>query len=131
MSGPLNPGEVQANVERSRDSLEAARELLSLHHYDAAASRAYYAAFHAATAVLASKGLRFSKHKGLIAAVHRDLVRPGQLPTEAGVALTKLFQLRGTGDYGGIERVRADAAEHAVALAEGFVDETLRLLEGG
>ncbi len=130
MTGPAGDDEIQVSVERCRSALESARELLDSEHYDDSASRAYYAAFHAAAAALLTKGLRFTKHKGLIAAVHRDLVRPGLLSTDAGRALGKLFELRDTGDYGGIERVTARAARDAVALAESFVDETLRLVEG-
>ena len=130
MSDPTGDDEIQVSVDRSRSALESARELLDSEHYDDAASRAYYAAFHAATAALLSKGLRFSKHRGLIAAVHRDLVRPGLLSTDVGRVLGKLFELRDTGDYVGIERVTPRAARHAVALAESFVDGALRLLEG-
>lgn len=130
MSGSPNHEEVRANVERCRDSLDAARKLLALGHYDAAASRAYYAAFHAATAVLVSKGLKFRKHRGLIAAVHRDLVQHGLVSKDAGRALSDLFEVRGVGDYGGPERVAAEEARRAVGFAESFVEETLRLLEG-
>ena len=129
MSGSLNHEEVRANVERCRDSLGAARKLLDLGYYDAVASRAYYAAFHGATAVLASKGLRFRKHRGVIAAVHRDLVRHGVVSEDAGRALSDLFETRGVGDYGGPERVTAEEAKRALELAESFAKEVLSLLE--
>ncbi len=41
---------------------------------DAAASRAYYAAFYAVSAMLALEGKTFSRHSALEVAVHRDLV---------------------------------------------------------
>ena len=129
MSDLPNHEEVRANVERCRDSLGAAGKLLDLGYYDAAASRAYYAAFHGATAVLASKGLRFRKHRGLIAAVHRDLVRHGVVSEDAGRALSDLFEMRGVGDYGGPERVAAEEAKRALELAESFTKEILSLLE--
>jgi uncharacterized protein (UPF0332 family) len=129
VSGAADRDEIQVNTERCHDSLAAARELLESGHYDAAASRAYYAAFHAATAVLGARGLKFSKHKGLIAAVHRDLVRPGALSVEVGKALDSLFRVRGVGDYGGLDRVTEEGARRAVANAEHFVEEALRLLK--
>jgi uncharacterized protein (UPF0332 family) len=94
-----------------------------------AASRPYYAAFYAATAVLNQKGHEFSKHKGLIATVHRDLVRTGTLSADAGRILDSLFRLRGMGDYGGLDPVPEDEARRAVSQAERFVDEILRLLQ--
>lgn len=128
MTEPGSPERVKANTERSRKSLAAARELLKLGYADDAASRAYYAAFYAATAVLLSKGREFSRHAGLLAAVHRDLVRPGLLPVQSGRALDRLFRLRIVGDYGSVERVSAETARETVQLAGKFVEEALALL---
>ena len=47
--------EIEANLQRAQQSLEAARELASGEYYDFAASRAYYTAFYAATALLLSR----------------------------------------------------------------------------
>jgi len=47
--------EIAANLERAEQSIQAARQLASGGYYDFAASRAYYAAFYAATAVLLSE----------------------------------------------------------------------------
>lgn len=51
MTTPETP-EVAANLERARESLEAARTLVEAEHFDDATSRAYYATFYAATAAL-------------------------------------------------------------------------------
>jgi uncharacterized protein (UPF0332 family) len=48
--------EIAANLERAEQSIPAARQLASGGWYDFAASRAYYAAFYAVTAVLLSEG---------------------------------------------------------------------------
>ncbi len=58
--------EITANLERADTNLEVARELLDKGYYDVSASRAYYAAFYAASALLLNKGLDTSKHSGLI-----------------------------------------------------------------
>ena len=42
---------------------------------DSAASRSYYAAFHGVTAVLAGRGIEFTKHTAVRAALHRDLIQ--------------------------------------------------------
>ena len=44
--------EIAANLERAEQSIQAAQQLASGGYYDFAASRAYYVAFYAATAVL-------------------------------------------------------------------------------
>ena len=64
-------GEIEANLGRAQQSLEAAQELASGEYYDFVASRAYYAAFYAATALLLSEELTFSRHSGVVASIHQ------------------------------------------------------------
>ncbi len=84
---------------------------------DASASRAYYAAFHAVSALFATRGESFRRHSAVEAAVHRDLVRTGDLSKELGAAYSALLRLREVGDYGGARHVRADQAREAVGDA--------------
>ncbi|NEQ55000.1 MAG: HEPN domain-containing protein, partial [Leptolyngbya sp. SIO3F4] len=53
------PDEIQANLDRADAALQAAQVLLDNQLLDDAASRTYYAAFYAASALLLSKGLSF------------------------------------------------------------------------
>ena len=66
--------EIAANLERADKSLEAAKQLASAGHYDFAVSRAYYAAFYAATAALLDEGREFKRHSGVIAAIHQHFI---------------------------------------------------------
>jgi uncharacterized protein (UPF0332 family) len=59
--------EIAANLERAEKSIQAAKELAASGFDDFAASRAYYAAFYAATAALLNEGMEFSRHSGVIA----------------------------------------------------------------
>ncbi len=52
MTGQTTTDEITAFMERAERSVEAARQLATGGYYDFAASRAYYAAFYAATALL-------------------------------------------------------------------------------
>ncbi|MGH2522213.1 MAG: HEPN domain-containing protein, partial [Anaerolineales bacterium] len=97
--------EITANSERSEQSLQAARQLASGGYYDFAASRAYYAAFYAATAVLLHEGLELSKHSAVLASIHQRFVKTGKLDKEQGKTLNWLFELRSVGDYGGAAHV--------------------------
>ena len=69
--------EIAANLARAEESVQAAQVLLAAGYGDFATSRAYYAAFYAATAALQER--EFSKHSGVIAAVHQHLVQTGKL----------------------------------------------------
>jgi uncharacterized protein (UPF0332 family) len=52
-------------------------------YYDVSASRSYYAAFYAASALLLNEGIDTSKHSGVIALVHQHFVKSGKLSSEA------------------------------------------------
>jgi uncharacterized protein (UPF0332 family) len=57
--------EISSNLERADTNLQVARELLDKGYYDVSASRAYYAAFYAASALLLNEGIDTSKHAEL------------------------------------------------------------------
>lgn len=122
--------ELAANMDRAESSLDAATVLLTAGHPDEAASRAYYAAFYAATAVLLGEGLDFGKHSGVIAAVHQRLVKPGRVDKSLGRTLNWLFELRAVGDYGETQHVPHGEAEKAIESARQFVAAMRGLLVG-
>ncbi len=74
--------EQQALLDKARRSLEAARSLIQQGFYDFAVSRAYYAMFYIAEALLDQEGLSFSSHAAVISAFGQHLARPGKVPTE-------------------------------------------------
>jgi len=92
--------EVKANMERAEQAVDAAIKLVSEGYYDFAASRAYYAVFYAASALLLNEGLEFRKHSGVIAAIHQQFIKTGRLDKEVGQNLNWLFELRSVGDCG-------------------------------
>jgi uncharacterized protein (UPF0332 family) len=76
--------EIESNLERAEESIRAARQLAVGGYFDFAASRAYYAAFYAASAALLSQGFEYRKHSGVIASVHQELVKTGKLDKKFG-----------------------------------------------
>jgi uncharacterized protein (UPF0332 family) len=113
--------EITAYLERAEASIRAAKDLAVGGYYDFAASRAYYAAFYAATAVLLCEEFEFSKHSGVIAFIHREFVKTGRLDKRYGKDLNWLFELRGVGDYGVILHVSQEDAKKAIKVAEEFL----------
>jgi uncharacterized protein (UPF0332 family) len=121
-------GEVAANLERADESIRAAQKLAADGFHDFAASRAYYAAFYAASAVLLSEGVDMSKHSGVIASIHQRFVKTGRLDREQGKALNWLFGLRTVGDYGVTAHVSRQETEQAIRAAESFLAAIKALL---
>ncbi len=101
---------------RAIEALHAA-EFIRTVSPDASASRAYYAAFYAASALLALDGQRFTKHAAVEAAVHRDLVHSGRRSPDLGRAYTRLRELRQLADYAFGLRASEQSAREAIEAA--------------
>ena len=69
--------EVRLHFLRAAECVEDARILIDNNRPAAATTRTYYAMFHAATAVLAVKGIRRSSHHAILSAFGEYLVKPG------------------------------------------------------
>ena len=111
--------------KRAEGALASAETLVDIDP-NSAASRAYYAAFHAVSALFALRGQSFSKHSAVRAAVHRDLVHAEGLPQEFGQDYDFLLDLRSAGDYGGIEHVLPEDARTAVDTARRILQAVRR-----
>lgn len=101
------------------EALRAARVLLDARLPNDALSRAYYAMFHLARAVLFLDGLQPRTHKGVVA-VLLDSRTPARLPREAIDDLSRLQSLRDVADYSQT-RLTDEKAASEVATAERFV----------
>jgi uncharacterized protein (UPF0332 family) len=113
--------ETDALMSRARRSLTAARLLLEAGSADFAASRAYYAMFYAAEALLLTRGLAFSKHGAVIAEFAREFVRSGEFAAEYGRALREALEERIVADYHMGDEFPASRGQHLLARAEAFV----------
>ena len=105
-------------AERSlRAAITLAREGL----FDDSVSRAYYAAFQAASGALLERRKRFKSHNGLHAAFAEEFVREGPFDREMSRILGRLYERRFVGDYGDYRKITEDDALRAVADAARFL----------
>ena len=116
MSSP-DTEEIEANLSRARQAINAAKRLFQDGYPDFVASRAYYAVFYAATALLLKEGLQFKKHSGVIAAIHQHFVKTEKIEKKFGKSLNWLFELRSVGDYGVTIHVPENEAQKAIVEA--------------
>lgn len=123
-----SPREIIELWQRAQEALRATGTLLAAGFPDFAAARAYYAAFYAASALLLAEGKTFRSHRGVVALLHRDYVRPGRLPIDMGRILSTLSDLRSVGDYGGAAHVSHAAANMALSDAQQFLEAIRSLL---
>jgi uncharacterized protein (UPF0332 family) len=107
----------------AESKLDAARILLRERLAGDAASRAYYAAFHAVSALHLAHGSSFSSHSQLIGQFNKRFVRTGIFPPEFSRLLARLFEDRQTGDYDVAISVSSERAQQDIAAAERIVYE--------
>jgi len=113
---------VRYRMARARESLEEAGLLFETGHTNTAVNRLYYAAFYAVSAALLARGFSSSKHSGVRALLHRELVRSGLVPRELGRFFDTLFDSRQKGDYADLVSFEASDVEPWFALARDLVD---------
>jgi uncharacterized protein (UPF0332 family) len=102
--------------------LAAARADLDAARWDESASRAYYAMFHAARALLAARGLSARTHSGLAAVFAEHFVRTGAVDARLGRWLGQGRRARELGDYDDFLELEPEEARESVDRAASFVD---------
>jgi len=113
--------EQQNLLSQAQNSLEAAKLLYTNGYSGFAASRAYYAMFYVAEALLIKKGLSFSKHSAVCSAFGKHFVKTGIISSEFHQYLIKGMEVRHAGDYGKAESVTPESAKEQIAYAEEFL----------
>ena len=99
MSQKLSSEALKGMLAKANGKLAAARRELKSGTPDEAVSRAYYAAYHAISAVLASQGCAFSSHAQTLGGFNARFVRTGLFPKDTTRILHRLFENRQTADY--------------------------------
>ncbi len=116
----MSEREVRELIAKAERSLRAAERLFEAGDHDFAVSRAYYAMFYAARALLLTRNVRRSKHSGVLAAFNSEFVQGGNVPAELFALLRDGFEDRAEGDYGLVIISRAQATA-GIEAARRFV----------
>jgi len=91
---------VRYRLSRARESLEEARLLANMEHWNASVNRLYYACFYAVSSLLIQHNLSSSKHTGVRALFNLHFVKPGKISHSIARTYHDLFERRQEGDYG-------------------------------
>jgi uncharacterized protein (UPF0332 family) len=120
----------QIILDKARESLAAARLLKEQGFLDFAASRAYYAMFYAAEALLLQRDLSFSSHAAVIAAYGKEYSKTNELPTKFHTYLIAAENFRSQGDYSFSSGVAKNNVQSALEWASEFLEAATVYLEG-
>jgi len=116
-------------ARRGDEALSAARHLLDGGFFNDAISRAYYAAYHWARALLVSRGLDPKTHRGVIQLLGLHFVESGELSDEAAGRLAHLETYRELSDYTSSANFSETRAREEIARAEQFIAACHPLVE--
>ncbi len=108
-------------VEDARSSIEWAQKMVDGGAPRYAASRAYYAMFDLAEAMLMVKGLSYSKHAGVIGGFGREFGKTDPAWRPHHLHLVEAYERRRKGDYGDVGSVSDAEARECVEWAREFL----------
>lgn len=112
---------ITAYLARSREEIDTARLLLANGRYKVALTRAYYAIFYAASAMLLSEGIKRSKHSGVQSAFRQSFSKSGVIEAEYSDIYGATRDARELSDYELWFMPAEEFTETIIADAERFV----------
>jgi len=115
-------------LARAETCLSEARALHAAAFPYGAVSRAYYAVFHAARALLFSVGIEARTHKGIGSSIGEHFVRPGLLSVSMGRLVSRMQRDREDADYATGAVFTQEEAGQLIADAEAFLTEARRII---
>lgn len=115
--------EIDDLVGKAKRFMHTAEYALSTGDYGSCASRGYYAMFSMAEAILLTKGLTASSHKGVISLLSEHFAKTGILARYLGKALNNAYDKRLIGDYGVDRTVTKEEAATLFDAAQDFIQQ--------
>ena len=119
----------KASLERAEKALKSAKLLQENGELEDAASRAYYAMFHAARAILFSKGISAKTHRGTISLFSEKIVKQNILSEEYADTLRKAFDIRQKSDYELYAQPNVEVTKEIIKNAEKFINKIKELIK--
>lgn len=115
-------------LEKAENTFLEGDQLLKLGSYNGAINRYYYAAFHAARALLATENLDSAKHSGVISLFNREFVKTGVISKKASKTLSFIFTLRSEADYDDFKSFTFEEVEDARIAVRSMINEVTTFL---
>ncbi|MBI4473266.1 MAG: HEPN domain-containing protein [Acidobacteria bacterium] len=119
---------IRGYLVKAEEKLGVVNRLLAQRDFEDAVSRAYYAAFYAAQALLLSEDLESRSHGGLVDLIGLHFVKTGKLEKKFGRYLSNLMEDRQQSDYNLFSGLEKEDAEQSLEEAKAFVAEIRRQL---
>ena len=119
----------RAEIAAAGDAVRVAEAALAIDVRRDAMSRAYYAAFHAARALLLLEGAEPKTHAGVTRMIGEQLVRAGKMDAKSALLVTRLQAYRQASDYAYAFAIDLDDARKELAEVRAFVERAALIVE--
>ena len=120
---------IRVRLDRAREDLDTARDLLKALRWRGAVNRAYYTVFHVASAALLWIDVERAKHSGIQAAFSEFFIKPGLIEVGYGRIYRRAREWREEQDYSIVAReLDEPSATQVVNDAERFMTRLERYL---
>ena len=124
----MNP-DVQTFLTKARRSLDSANALRERGDHDFAASRAYYAMFYMAEALLWSLNRTYKSHTQTIGAYGKEFAKTAKLDPKYHRWLIEAENWRKAGDYDTRVVITSERSKELCAHSKEFIEATVDYLE--
>ncbi len=121
--------EISNLIERAKKYLESAELLFNSKDYESSVSRVYYSMFYVGEALLLTKELSFSSHKGVITAFGKYFIKTGIFPKNMGRDFNRAFDKRQISDYGYTFKISENEAKEMLEKGNNFVEKIIKYLK--
>jgi uncharacterized protein (UPF0332 family) len=128
MAGALRE-EVEQYMAHCERTLEATQVLAEHGYWRDVLSKAYFAMFYAASALLCADGISVSKHSAVVALVGERFAKPGRIDRKLHRMLIDMLDERHVADYRIEMEITQEEAEQGLRSAREFVGAIREYLE--
>lgn len=121
--------EEQILLEKAKEKIEVAKDLLQDGHYSDTVSRAYYSMFFSARALLHAKNIHPRTHRGVMVKLGEEYVSKGKISKQLFSEFASAQEEREKADYGLLSNTGKEDAADSIDSAEKFLACAKKILE--
>lgn len=108
-------------LESAKSDLKSAKILIEAEEYRAANNRAYYAIFHAISAIHALDGKAYKWHKDALGSFNREYVKTEVFPREISRKISRAEEIRHASDYDDFYIATREKSQEQIETAEELI----------
>ena len=108
-------------IETAKNDLHSAEVLMGISDYRGANNRAYYAIYHAISAIHALVGKAYKRHKDALANFNKDYIKTQIFPRTLGRRIAEAEEIRHASDYDDFYIATREEAEEQIETAKELI----------